>query len=373
MKKNNIVKKVLEFNSNMSKYWIYTIKKNIWDDNKKILSTFEEIDVKNNDIIFVYLKNNCKNNGIGFVGIVKAKSDIKLNNKITYEYIVEVNILLLFDNLIKITNIGEHMKENKYFGSVNGFKSKYTNENLTFINVPNLLGKNLFKNLSSNRMEEDEIYESDVSDISYDSEGIDRDRERERERDREREKYSKGKTDILNILKNLDKEKKEEMLREKEEKKRKKDKDKEREKEREEKEREEKKKKIKKKDNSEKKYKNGGMVPIMFIPCEDFEEESKYDGDFIDQFKEHYLNCNNCEKNNNGTNDLNLHDDNLDIDYEVVDSYDKTFEVLLDGYYNGLSTQLLGKINNNTIRLYIVDDDSSEYDKCILIEWAVSK
>lgn len=317
-----------------TKYWIYTIKENSYEklsktfnDNEIYLYSHQFIDIKEGDIIIIYKKGKKDN---GYIGVSSCLVPlIKNNNKKNFfndsvlnKYYLEIDILSIFQTTFKIKNVLDNLNK-KYYKSLPSFRSKYTIGDLNFINLENLIGKEIVTILY--KLSDD--YEYNVNKSKLEIQTIKEDISFKNSEISDTESIVSNSTDLssnFNINDNL-------ILN----------------------------------------YKVEKQVPVLFIPCERFSWEDEYDGDFIKHFKYHFLKCKNCEINNNNDKDLGAYFKCSNIDYEIANNDDEDFTNLVESYLRCETYSSIKNIDNNTIRLYLVEDDSNIYDRTIFIEWAI--
>ncbi|QKF94240.1 hypothetical protein QKU48_gp0782 [Fadolivirus algeromassiliense] len=111
----------------------------------------------------------------------------------------------------------------------------------------------------------------------------------------------------------------------------------------------------------------GGYIPIMIIPCKDYNlpkvNRDKY-------FKEHYKSCNNCDITNNNNRELCSILDKSKIQFiEITDEKHMYLNSALDAYLNLRNHKPLDAIEFPFIRVMYLNNDDDIYDKCLLITW----
>lgn len=316
-----------------TKFWIYTIKEcsfekisKSFNDDEIYLYTHQNVNISINDIIIIYKKGKKDNGYIGvcnsLTNLIKNTKKNFFNDSILNKYYLEIDTLSLFQTTFKIKDVLEKLNK-KFFKSLPSFRSKYTIGDLNYINVNPNVGKEIVSILY--QLSDD--YEYNVNKTKLNDQIIKEDLSFKNSEISDTESLISNSTDLssnFNINENL-------ILN----------------------------------------YKVEKQIPVLFIPCERFSWEDDYDGNFIKHFKYHFLKCKNCEINNNNDKDLGAYFKCSNIDYEIADNDDDDFNNLMESYLRSESFFSIKNIDNNTIRLYLIEDESNIYDRTILIEWAI--
>jgi hypothetical protein len=123
------------------------------------------------------------------------------------------------------------------------------------------------------------------------------------------------------------------------------------------------------------------MIPIMIIPCKDFNfpevkntilEEIK----LTNYFKKHHIKCKNCEiTNNNNINlrEILLYHKKYEIQYQISDEDDYELEEELENYYNLNAHDPFIDPEMTTIKIKHILNYDCVYDDCLFISWIIKK
>lgn len=360
--------------SDDTRYWVYTINNKSWTTlteyfetaDEFYIPTFKEANVKENDIIIVYLKGNGTNNG--YVAIIKTLNPLCENKNIKIfkdntanKYCVELDTLSILQRPFKLKEITSYLLGDKNFKSVASYRSKYMSGDLLFLQLPKTLGKSLITGLYSLS---DDFEEKS---IQKQEEKIKKEEEKRRKKEDEKKPKNKHKVSIrVKKKESNDLTKSNVQLKDFE---------------------------IVEDEYSE--YESSGsedefvsfeqdafeedlsltpMIPIMFNPCKNFKwyNECSNDNDFLNEFKKHCKKCAKCEFNNNGDKGLEGFIDNAKLEHEVAFIEDTGFEDVMNAYQS--ATEFMLPESNTTkhvIRLYLIDEEDHLYYRCILIEWGI--
>jgi hypothetical protein len=136
-----------------------------------------------------------------------------------------------------------------------------------------------------------------------------------------------------------------------------------------------------------------GHVPIMIVPCKEFKfpeldeddrednEDESYDDDGnnedsrqkIKYFKDHLKKCRKCEVTNNDPCEiLHIMYDKYDppsISYMITDSSRLECDLAIEAYENVKKYNPMGTVEKLTIRIMHILDNTSDFDKCMIIVW----
>ncbi len=172
-KKSNKEKKTTELLasfviSNDTSYWIFVLTEINWEDLKKnfmkkelYITSFGKHPIKQNDIVLLYQKHTSNLRLHGFVGACQIMKNIGENNiGVTIfkdfnmaKYISSISAVELFNEPYKTSTIDHMLKiecsNSGDFTTATAFNSKYTKEKSTFLQLSNILGHSLLKNLIS--------------------------------------------------------------------------------------------------------------------------------------------------------------------------------------------------------------------------------
>lgn len=375
-------------------FWLYCLTKNNFNNLKNYkgmyISCFLHYEVKKGDIIFIYSKEVLKN---GFAGICRASKNLKLNdnnNKIFNDknmnnYIIKLNYITLFENIVKINDIINYIKFDKPgFRSTQSFTSKFVKKSVSLIKI-DYQGETILKKLFELTTEEDEetniflkkkkikiidkknnsnnstlsgslitTKSSTDSTIKTSTKSTSMDSTIKTSNSNKIKTSNSSKIKTNDIIDDITVTGSFKELEESSE-------------------------------------NDDGFIPILLIPCNDF----KWDKMSEKYFKKHYKLCKNCEKTNNNNNiDIGYFLDDAEI--EIIDvTGEKNIDLTLTmNAYDSLSnyspeesneTESIEETINSSeelseyteesddnqpfIQIIKVDNNHYLYDKCLFISW----
>jgi hypothetical protein len=382
--------------TNDTKFWLYCLTKNNFNNLKKYkgmyISCFLHYEIKKNDILFIYSKEILKN---GFAGICRAAENLKLNNKNNKifndmnmnKYIIKLNYITLFDNIVKINNIIDYIKFDKPgFRSIQSFRSKFVKKSVSMIKI-DYQGEIILKKLFELTMEEVEntniflkkkkieiideesssynpsLYNS-TTDESIRSTTTIKSSSDSSIKTSTKSSKSSSKDSTIKTTSKSSKIKTADIIDE-----------------------------ItvtKSKELEESSENEDGFIPILIIPCNDFKWKKMSEKYFI----KHYKLCKNCEKTNNNNTDIGyfLNDAKIEI-VDIVKEKNLDLTLAMNAYDSltnyspeeSNETESIEETINSSEELSEYTEDSEDakpfiqiikvnnnhylYDKCLFISW----
>lgn len=117
-----------------------------------------------------------------------------------------------------------------------------------------------------------------------------------------------------------------------------------------------------------------GFIPILIIPCDNFnlnilpsEGKKKY-------FIEHYKTCNNCDIINNNSIELTTIFDSAKIEFITIKEQDNALlEIPLNYYYSLKKYDPADSKSQKFIRVAYINNSHELYNKCYLVTWCNKK
>ena len=340
-------------------YWIYTMSKSMINEytsyNEMYISSFAKANLKIGDIIYLYSKKNAKT---GFVGILRVSSKMKDNDDkiqifqdVNYNsYIAAVDNYIFFDKYINLSEVMDSIQMD-----VVGYKST------TSFRIKNLIHNNCLEGLVYNGkelgkrlmefVEEESSCESDeyLETTGHEQEsGINKVVDKyletiDDEQQSESEQHQSGIYKAMNEDSDQYSDKSiisdEDYSSENTE------------------------------SEEEDDGQDGGIIPILVIPCEDFKLPKKKKDKY---FKEHYKSCNKCDMVNNNNVELTGMF-NLSIQFkDITDKDDVDLDDTLNAYFGLLNYILLvddeDAINDELyIRIFNIMNGHKIYNNCLLV------
>jgi hypothetical protein len=317
-----------------TEYWFYMVTEDTWDQitnnfskNKYILSSYYEEKVSKNDIILIYKKHSPLKTG--FVCICQASSNMKINSENTRifkdknmnKFCFVASSITQFNQIYRLTQIDTKLKTSYKDFKIESFRKNYIKNQTTFIKIISSLGRALVEvliHLSDTEKPQDIVStksksESDESDDTDDTDESDESDDTDSESESESESES---DDVLITT---------------------------------------------------------GHIPILMIPCPDFEWQKDNNKITIDNFKKHYKSCDKCDKtdNNNCAIYPYLIDKNAKIICEEITDYDD-IELYANHYWNleNYKFELEGdEKKHNHVHIFRINSRDHMYHKCIMIVW----
>lgn len=111
------------------------------------------------------------------------------------------------------------------------------------------------------------------------------------------------------------------------------------------------------------------LIPIMWVPCNDFELPEKNRENYL---KEHYMKCKKCDRTNNNNIELSPYLEKAMIDFEEINTKkDRLFENALDAYLEGVGYYPPRAKTEPFVRFQFIENDHRYYEGCILITWCI--
>ena len=155
----------------MIQYWIYNLESkyaNILTDKK--LSSHTLFDIKENDRIFIYLKQKTNS---GFYAVCTATTNMKLNNnkfkifknKLMHKYYFNIDSIHIFnENLLIESFINIIQEEIVGFKNKKSFQIKFLKKNLEFIKFPENKGRRLYNFFTNYNNDIDDLFSNNTID-----------------------------------------------------------------------------------------------------------------------------------------------------------------------------------------------------------------
>ncbi len=323
-----------------TQFWVYTLNKKLWDEYNKstdaseddgmFISSYENQNLKEGDIVFYYLKDFKKS---GFIGISQVCSDqtknskkIKVfNDKNLNKNVVRIGYLTIFENPVRVDTIFNIIKHDSAgLRSKSSFTSKYLKKIARFekfnFNGERLLEK-LYEVTSIEETESSELIETPKKSIAKKLK-----KENIKLMDKT-ESYSESCSEIESCS---------EVSQ-----------------------------------NEESQDAECGEIPILISPCNEFSwpknknSQKKY-------FIEHFKSCRNCDVTDNNNSRIGAILDSAKIEYYVVKTNrDPYFEIPLEDYFALKRHDPLDAPDNvnSFIRICRIDNGDEIYQNCILLTW----
>lgn len=320
------------FISDKTTFWIYSIEYDNWiyikDYNKKnktnILTSFDLSNVKKNDIVFIFNKNNRKRKNelqTGFIGIgfVEKKCDKNTELKVFKDenlnkYITNYKFISKFTEEYLLKDLLPYIKKVPTFTTEITFTKKYCNNLLNYVRLDRSIGIAMLKGLYS-------LYDKTLDKNTE---------EEENKSETETEESDKVSTESFSEDDNIEDE-----------------------------------------DDENK----NGCIPIMILPCKKFripdvknynnEKDKKIITEYI---KNHYLKCSKCEIVNNNNKEPSHFFDDAEFDYDIADDNDDEIEEDLEYYYALKKYDPYKDHDETYIKFKNIKLDSI-YINCLLMLW----
>jgi hypothetical protein len=311
-----------------TKFWIYNLTTKNYQEfikiktqsNNQYINFFEYQNpiIKKHDIILLFIKDKDP----GFIGIIqvgetvhdnKGKIVIFKDNNLN-NYTAKVNFKIMFDNVVKVPIILSNLhSKNVGFKNVSSFSSKFFKK----VNTACLLehhGREIMEHLfiiCHAKTVEKSI--NNIPEIKLDSKKI---------------KYNQ-------IIKEENKSDEEDENEE---------------------------------DEEEDQHDKNGYIPIMVIPCPEYNfnynNPSKY-------FLNHYKHCNDCIITNNNNRELcSIMDDKTTVEYEhIKEKKNSCLDISIEAYFNLRKYEPYENKNYPLIKIMYIDNEHEIYDGCIIVAW----
>ena len=283
---------------------------------KKHFTCFDGSNIKKDDIIIIYCKDKKKS---AFKEILQVKNDAKLNNKINIfkdnnlnKYVVDLYNKKKLQNVVKINDLLNNVNiEATCFKKNSYFQQKFLKENIL---IKMEYGKKILDTLLylENITKTIEIKETNTNS------------------DEKEEVNSQNSSDTINsesshksaIENSIEKEEEEVKL---------------------------------------------GRIPIIVVPCEEFNLPKKKGEKY---FVSHYKECKKCTTTNNNNKDIGSILDIAEIEIiKIISTKDGFFNPVLDDYYGLENHEPMDYNKIPFIRVAFIDNNHDIYNKCLLISW----
>lgn len=338
-------------------FWIYKMSKNLVEQFENfpemVLTSFQNYNIKKKDIILLYQKEKIKN---GFIGICRASDNQALNKNIKLfkdenlnKYMIKLNFATIFDQPIKLEKIFEFIRMD-----INGYKNM-SSFRITYLKDMDCVTK---LDYNGNKIV-DKLFELTLLNNVIESvENKKKNLKKEQTKSVVNNKKTKNNVNkIVSINKKLLKKNNIKLIDD-----------------------------IKNSDDDtisisssnkelelsdnlelESEKNNKGLIPILIVPCDNFKfpikDQKKY-------FKNHYLNCNNCDITNNNNLELSSVIDDAYIEIvTIIDEKDPYFDPPLESYFRLENYEPMDLKSNPFIRVSYINNGNKLYDKCLLVSW----
>jgi hypothetical protein len=340
---------------NSNDYWLYLISKTLWKEYEKYIKKndkcyiglLHKYDIKENDVLFLFCKD-----GVGFIGMIQLRTTLEkrehvkvFKNPIFNTFSAYIKELIFFDKCISFTEINKKLED------------KLTTKKIRGADVLTLLDFEFGKVLAKTLLKINDIKEDSSDTISIESFSDDN-----------LEKLEKNKKkNIKRRYKKEDNQDDEEDNQEYDE------------------------EDSGKENNSSNEYddkKIKGNIPILIIPCRDFELPEGDDGEVIinnktedeilkcKYIKKHYKTCKDCDVTNNNNFDFNyiMNKFNKMYYYEIKATSYK-YRDLKEAYQSmqGVFIDKDDEIEEDSLNIYNIIDENSYYNNCLFIHFYEKK
>lgn len=266
------------------------------------------------DIIILILSNKKCYNFIGFIQLSSMLINNKNNKvKIFKDSILNANYVtlkfrLICKNNVKLNDVLKSLQiKNEAFTTNSKFISKYAKKHVVMSELPPIEGKQIIKHLIMLNEKDDEDDEDE-----NDNDNEENDTQTQTPTD----------TDETN-------ETKEEEIREK------------------------------------------GMIPIMIIPCPEFNIDSQKNK--TKYFVDHYKKCYKCDVINNNNIELHTIINDCKFDFqEIKEVKNAYFNPPLDQYNFGMNYEPFDNEDFPFVRIVYINNGHQVYNKCVMVCWIIS-
>lgn len=328
-------------------YWLYLISKTLWKEYEQYIKKndicyvgfLHLYNIKKNDILLLFCKD-----GVGFIGIIQVRNGLEkrenvkvFKNPIFNTFTSSIKELIFFDKFVTFTEINKELED------------KINSKIIKGADVLTLIDFNFGETLVETLLKINDIKEDSSDTISIDSYSdndsmdVENNKSIKNKKNSPEDSESSEEDDDSTKKKNNPKENKEKNN-----------------------------KKIK------------GNIPILIVPCKEFElpegdeeeiiKNNKTEDEILKckYIKKHYKNCKECDITNNNNFDFYYIMDKVNNTYYYeIKSTSFKYGDLKEAYQSlqGVLIDENDEVEEDSLNIYYINDDKSYYNNCLFIHF----